>query len=97
MSILTLSISLICLILLTVMAIVSILCYDTVYSCLNPGAGIGEACVLHTDCADWGPATTAIACCKSVCTQKQADWAGVGYCPNECVGYVGGAAGTCTS
>lgn len=51
------------------------------------GGRIGDPCTLHTDCADWGPAATDNACCQGVCTQKQADWAGVGYCPQDCKGW----------
>ena len=48
----------------------------------------------------WGPGTTDTACCETeggqkVCTKKQADHIGIGYCPNECVGYPAGPPGTC--
>lgn len=55
----------------------------------------GEACSLHTDCEGWGPGPTAIACCNGVCMHKVKDWAGVGYCPDECRGAPAAAAGTC--
>lgn len=56
---------------------------------------LDEACGLHTDCKDWGPGATQIACCQGKCTKKQVDWAGIGYCPNECVGRSGGQPGSC--
>ena len=60
-----------------------------------PGAEIGQPCSLHTDCKGWGPGATQNACCNGKCTQKQKDWANVGYCPHECVGTFGGKPGTC--
>lgn len=57
--------------------------------------GIGSACTLHTDCEGWGPGATAIACCNNKCTQKMKDWAGIGYCPADCVGSPTGKPGTC--
>eukprot|EP00051_Salpingoeca_urceolata_P010284 m.125233 g.125233 ORF g.125233 m.125233 type:complete len:1039 (-) comp16648_c0_seq2:95-3211(-) len=60
---------------------------------------IGDTCSLHTDCRGWGPGTTDVACCAGTCQQKKADWAGVGYCPHECLGcpaYIGECKpGTC--
>jgi len=48
------------------------------------GKPIGGPCSLHTDCDGWGPGPNDAACCQNICTRKQADWAGLGYCPNEC-------------
>jgi hypothetical protein len=55
----------------------------------------GETCNVHTDCLGWGPGTTDTACCAGVCQRKQADWAGVGYCPTECKACPTCPAGTC--
>ena len=55
----------------------------------------GEPCKVHTDCQGWGPDTTAFACCQGTCQQKKKDWAGVGYCPNECKGGAFSPAGSC--
>lgn len=59
------------------------------------GARQGQTCTLSTDCAGWGPATTDVACCLGVCVQKKADWANIGYCPNECRGCPGCPEGSC--
>lgn len=59
------------------------------------GAGLGEKCGLDTDCAGWGPDADQTACCNGVCTRKQADWSGVGWCPNECKGWPAAPGGTC--
>jgi hypothetical protein len=48
------------------------------------GKPLGAACSLHTDCDGWGPGPNDVACCQNVCTRKQVDWAGVGYCPDQC-------------
>ncbi len=56
---------------------------------------VRKACTSHTDCKGWGPGPTDMACCKNKCERKQKDWAGVGYCPHECVGRFGGKHGTC--
>ena len=54
------------------------------FNIFKKGAELGEKCTLHTDCKNWGPDATAVACCKEKCTTKKKDWAGVGYCPDEC-------------
>lgn len=36
-----------------------------------------------------------LACCKGKCTYLRPDWAGIGYCPDDCVGSIGGSKGTC--
>jgi hypothetical protein len=54
------------------------------FNIFKKGAELGEKCTLHTDCKNWGPDATAVACCKEKCTTKKKDWAGVGYCPAEC-------------
>lgn len=56
---------------------------------------INEPCTNHTDCLGWGPGPTAVACCQGTCQNKKADWAGIGYCPYECVGHIGGSPGSC--
>jgi hypothetical protein len=56
---------------------------------------LGGSCTLHTDCANWGPGSDQIACCNGTCQNKKRDWAGVWYCPNECVGSFAGRPGTC--
>lgn len=58
---------------------------------------VGEQCLNHTDCRGNGPGVNDVACCKGVCTKKLADWAGVGYCPDVCVGRAGGQQGTCVA
>lgn len=57
--------------------------------------GLGEDCTLHTDCKGWGSGPTDIACCENKCTKKMKDWAGIGYCPDECIGTPAGEKGTC--
>ena len=88
---------------LIILVILIILC---VFACIywydditdsQTGAAIGEDCTLHTDCAGWGAGATDNACCNGKCTQKLVDWAGVGYCPDDCFGREGGSAGTCNS
>src|SRR5207249_1002314 len=59
------------------------------------GAELGNACSAHTDCKGWGLGPGDVACCTGICTRKKPDWAGIGYCPNECVGWPFGPAGTC--
>ena len=56
----------------------------------------GETCNIHSDCGGWiaGTAGT-LACCQGKCQKQLRDWAGIGYCPNECRGSPGGASGTC--
>ena len=59
------------------------------------GKPIGSTCSAHTDCSGWGPGPTDIACCQGICAIKKVDWAGVGYCPNYCVGCPNCSPGTC--
>lgn len=56
---------------------------------------VNEPCAQHTDCAGYGAGPNDVACCKGICKRKLKDWAGVGYCPEECVGRAGGPAGSC--
>lgn len=56
----------------------------------------GESCSLDTECEDFdGAGQDGSACCGGKCTPKQADWAGVFYCPAQCVGKAGGKPGSC--
>ena len=43
-------------------------------------------CSLHTDCHGWGWGSRHKACCGGQCVNKLEDHAGLGYCPDECVG-----------
>lgn len=67
------------------------------------GAGqglVGEPCIVTDDCKD-GVAfgSKGVACCgpdgKKTCQQQVRDHAGIWYCPDACVGEVGGQPGTC--
>mmetsp|Transcript_56645 Transcript_56645/g.50968 ORF Transcript_56645/g.50968 Transcript_56645/m.50968 type:complete len:165 (-) Transcript_56645:172-666(-) len=53
-----------------------------------PLKSLGESCNVNQDC-DQG------SCCNGTCQYKKRDWANICYCPNTCVGSIGGAAGTC--
>ncbi len=45
----------------------------------------GEDCNSHANCKGWAPGQPdKLACCNGKCTKLQRDWAGVGYCPDEC-------------
>jgi hypothetical protein len=63
------------------------------------GAAIGEACTVGPDCRGYlgpiGTERTGTACCGGVCEMTKKDWAGVSYCPAECVGWAFGPAGSC--
>ena len=48
-----------------------------------------KACSVSADCA------SGRSCCAGKCKAKKTDWAGVDYCPDECVGKVGGKKGSC--
>ena len=56
---------------------------------------VDEPCNLSSDCEGWGPGATATACCSGFCKTKEVDWAGIGYCPNECRGCAGCPQGSC--
>jgi hypothetical protein len=56
----------------------------------------GEECEANDECAGFkGAGQPGSSCCGGECTAMQIDFAGVAYCPNECVGKAGGKAGTC--
>ncbi len=57
----------------------------------------GQPCGTHSDCAGSGLAPDAMACCNNSCTKKVRDFAGIGYCPNECRASFGAAPGSCSS
>lgn len=70
---------------------------------------LGAPCNEHKDCSQTGYEDgdsaglfTAVGCCKDpahdykTCQFKKRDWAGVNYCPAECVGKPFGGHGTCT-
>ena len=57
-------------------------------SCAKKG-GKNAKCDKDADCK------SKYSCCSGKCKQKLNDWAGVKYCPNECVGKFGGKKGTC--
>jgi hypothetical protein len=63
------------------------------------GAKIGEGCKVGPDCKGYlgpiGTKKTGTACCGGVCKMTKKDWAGVSYCPAQCVGTMFGRAGTC--
>ena len=47
--------------------------------------GVGEQCDTVLNCADNLAGTPdKTNCCNGICTIQQRDWAGVGYCPDEC-------------
>jgi len=46
---------------------------------------LGGACTLPTDCVGWDAPEDAAACCKGICTTKQKDWMGIGFCPDVCM------------
>lgn len=54
-----------------------------------PLKGKNDSCKVTADC---GGGRT---CCSGKCKNKKKDWAGVKYCPDECVGSFGGKRGTC--
>lgn len=62
---------------------------------LFKGVPIGGQCALDTDCNGYGLASTDVACCRLVCTQKAVDYIGVGYCPGDCKGCPTCKLGTC--
>lgn len=78
-------------VLVALLALLAILAFifwsDLAYFFRLKGGVIGDACTLHTDCADWGPGNRDVACCKGKCTRKEPDWAGVGWCPDVCKGW----------
>lgn len=49
----------------------------------------GDSCKVGADCEG------SLSCCSGKCRKKKKDWAGVKYCPNECVGKPGGKPGSC--
>ncbi|MBX3198559.1 MAG: hypothetical protein KF894_10535 [Labilithrix sp.] len=56
----------------------------------------GQACAAHADCRNFsGLGQQGAACCQNACRQQRRDWAGVWYCPHECVGGIGQAPGSC--
>ena len=52
---------------------------DTVFSCEKGVAG----------------KVGSLTCCDKKCTKQLKDWAGVGYCPKDCIGKFGGKRGSC--
>ena len=67
-------------------------------------AAIGEACLHNNDCSRNGMSNSGlkagllsnVSCCAQKCQFKRPDWAGVSYCPFECVGTFTGNRGSCT-
>jgi len=62
----------------------------------------GEACINGAQCNGNVPGKIGtLSCCKDsktglkTCVPQISDWAGIGYCPSECVGKAFGAPGTC--
>ncbi len=57
----------------------------------------GEPCDTNFACAGFvaGQPNT-LACCNNTCTPQKEDWAGIGYCPNECRGCPDCQPGSCT-
>ena len=62
----------------------------------------GEACINGAQCnGNVAGKIGTLSCCKNpktglnTCTPQISDWAGIGYCPSECVGKPFGAPGTC--
>jgi hypothetical protein len=49
----------------------------------------GDKCDKNSDCK------SKYDCCNGKCYKKLKDWAGVKYCPHECVGKFGGSKGSC--
>jgi hypothetical protein len=63
---------------------------------LPPPVPLGGKCALPSDCSGWGVGNRDTSCCAGTCKKKQPNWMGLGYCPEQCVGTLGGKAGTCT-
>jgi len=56
----------------------------------------GQPCDTHAACQGWVAAQAGtLACCNGTCTPLKRDWAGIGYCPDDCVGCFGCGRGTC--
>ena len=57
-------------------------------SVLNPfpkgDVELGGTCKKFSDCKGWGTKAEDVDCCNGICTAKQKDWAGIGYCPDQC-------------
>ena len=53
-----------------------------------PKKRLGESCVHDQDCLIGD-------CCGGECALLKRDWANVCYCPNVCVGNIGGGSGSC--
>jgi hypothetical protein len=71
-------------------------------SCSTVAASLGSACTANADCPGYSGLTAGtLACCptstyrQKTCQPQLKDWAGVGYCPSECVGAGGVGPGTC--
>src|SRR5690606_1710175 len=64
--------------------------------CKVTGGGSGSQCVVRScsgtgegTCESWtGGGGAGWHCCQGTCQQKRQDWAGVYYCPHECVGAI---------
>lgn len=55
-----------------------------------------QPCDTHLACSGWVAGKVgSLACCQGKCQKQLKDWAGIGYCPHECVGEFGGKSGTC--
>jgi hypothetical protein len=65
---------------------------------------IDGTCTFDADCADSGKAGEGpapfvgnkVGCCRGQCKRLKRDWAGVGNCPQVCVGALFGAPGSCS-
>jgi len=57
---------------------------------------VGELCKVHEDCQGYsGLGKAGVACCGGRCDNLKKDWAGVYYCPADCVGAPFGKPGSC--
>ena len=56
----------------------------------------GQPCDAHSACEGWVAGQVgSLACCQGKCTRQKKDWAGMGYCPNECKGCITCSPGSC--
>ena len=57
---------------------------------------LGGSCSFGNNCKGYtGVGTDGVACCQGTCQHLKRDWAGVWYCPDECVGRFAGPRGSC--
>ena len=56
----------------------------------------GQPCDTDVACENWTAGKVgSLACCNGKCQKQIKNWTGLGYCPADCIGKIGGKQGSC--